>query len=114
MRLMPTIVFHGDHDAVVSASNADFIVNEARAGRADESALHSTVSRETSANGRGYTRTVLADGARQPVIEHWALHGAGHAWSGGSASGSFTDASGPDASAEMIRFFYRQQRGGSA
>jgi poly(hydroxyalkanoate) depolymerase family esterase len=112
--VIPTIIFHGDHDATVSASNADAIVQQARASRAGESALQSTVSRDTSPNGRGYTRTVLADGAQQPVIEHWVLHGAGHAWSGGSPGGSFTDPTGPDASAEMIRFFYSQPRGGSA
>jgi poly(hydroxyalkanoate) depolymerase family esterase len=111
---IPTIIFHGDHDATVSASNADAIVRQARAGRADNGVLQSTVSRGTSPNGQADTRTVLADGARQPVIEYWALHGAGHAWSGGSAGGSFTDPNGPDASAEMIRFFYSQHRGGSA
>jgi poly(3-hydroxybutyrate) depolymerase len=111
---IPAIIFHGDHDATVSAANADAIVQQARATRTGHGALHSTRSQGTTPSGRTYARTVLADGAGQPVIEHWVLHGAGHAWSGGSASGSFTDPGGPDASAEMIRFFYAQHRAGSA
>lgn len=111
---IPTIVFHGDHDATVSMANADAIVERARAGRADEAGLHSTVHRGTSAGAKAYTRTVLADSGGQPVIEYWVLHGAGHAWSGGSPGGSFTDPNGPDASAHMIRFFYSLHRGGSA
>ena len=112
---IPMIVFHGDRDATVNASNAYAIVEQACAGRSAETPpLESTVNRGTTASGRAYTHTVLADGARRPVVEHWTLHGAGHAWSGGSADGSFTDPEGPDASAEMIRFFYSQPRGGSA
>lgn len=111
---IPTIIFHGDHDMTVNASNADAIVEQARVGNSGDSTLTSIVSRGTSLNGRAYTRTTLADGMSRPVIEHWILHGVGHGWSGGSPSGSFTDPSGPDASAEMVRFFYSQHRAGGA
>jgi poly(hydroxyalkanoate) depolymerase family esterase len=104
---VPVIVFHGDRDHTVQHSNGDAIVqraSEAHAHLAKAQALASTTE-EGERGGRRYTRTVHADAQGRPRVEQWTLHGAGHAWSGGSPTGSYTDATGPDASAEMLRFF---------
>lgn len=111
---LPTIVFHGDSDFTVNCQNGTAIAEQASNSRKDQQPLRVTVHDGVTSGGRTYRRTVYADSADQPFIEEWVLHGAGHAWSGGSARGTYTDASGPDASAEMIRFFYAQRRAGSA
>jgi poly(3-hydroxybutyrate) depolymerase len=111
---VPTIVFHGDRDHTVDARNGAEIVEQAIRGHSDEPRLQTSVRQGATAGGRQYSQTVYADATNQPVVEQWVLHGAGHAWSGGSPHGSFTDIGGPDASAEMIRFFYSQPRAGTA
>jgi hypothetical protein len=58
---------------------------------------------------RSYTHTVYQDESGRNVAEQWVIHGSGHAWSGGSSDGSFTDPDGPDATHEMMRFFYEQK-----
>jgi poly(hydroxyalkanoate) depolymerase family esterase len=98
---VPTIVFHGDRDTTVSPVNGDQVIAQSNAGLD----LRSTVSRGQAPGGISYTRTVACDDSGHPMLEHWVLHGAGHAWSGGSPSGSYTEPKGPDASREMMRFF---------
>ena len=104
-RAVPTIVFHGDADNTVHPSNADQVVGQARGG----ASLAPSVTRGRSEGGIGYTRTEEVDAAGVPMAEHWRLQGAGHAWSGGSASGSYTEPRGPDASRAMLRFFLRHR-----
>jgi poly(hydroxyalkanoate) depolymerase family esterase len=98
---MPTIVFHGDADRTVNAANADQLVGQMTA----EAVLTKIVTRGQTDGGAQYTRTVHCDANGDEIIELWILHGAGHAWSGGSTRGSYTDPRGPDASREMTRFF---------
>jgi poly(3-hydroxybutyrate) depolymerase len=103
---LPTIVFHGDRDNTVSPVNGDQVIAQSRAGME----LHLTTSCGQSEGGISYTQTVQADGNGRPILEQWVLHGAGHAWSGGSPAGSYTDPRGPDASREMLRFFRENPR----
>ena len=99
-----TIVFHGASDQRVHPSNAERILAEARAGLTDPA---QETQHDGSARGRTYIRTVITDASGVPHVEHWAIDGLGHAWSGGSPEGSHTDQHGPEASREMLRFFLR-------
>jgi poly(hydroxyalkanoate) depolymerase family esterase len=103
-RAIPTIVFHGDLDTTVHARNAAQAIAQARP--ADDDGLKETVEKGEG-NGRRYTRTTEADASGRLVVEHWLVHGAGHAWSGGSSTGSYADPRGPDASQAMLEFFLR-------
>lgn len=110
----PTIVFHGDHDRTVNARNGDAIVEQVTVVGSGQQPLRANVQTGAAPGGRRYSHTDYVDHTNQTVVEHWMVHGAGHAWSGGSPDGSFTDPAGPDASAEMIRFFFSQRRAGTS
>ena len=101
---MPTIVFHGECDAVVSPINGRQVM-EASLGVGDPLAIQEHVG----GGGRRHTLRVYGSDAEGVCGEHWTLHGAGHAWSGGSGAGSYADPLGPDASDEMLRFFGRHR-----
>jgi poly(hydroxyalkanoate) depolymerase family esterase len=117
VQAVPVIVFHGDRDHTVRQTNGEHIVQQARdahGARDGGAGLRVSTHSGVTPGGRRFSRTVHADPGGKARIENWTLHGAGHAWSGGHASGSFTDATGPDASAEMVRFFMALARDGVA
>ncbi len=95
------IIIHGAADATVHPSNGKSLFGRARS----QGSAAQELTTETMVNGRRVTRTLLTPDAGPTIAEYWVVQGGGHAWSGGDDKGSFTDASGPDASREMIRFF---------
>ncbi len=101
-----TIVFQGSADQTVSPSNAVRIV--ARASRYGASG-GAKQNRGAFQDGQTYERMIVAGADGVALVEYWLVDGAGHAWLGGDARGSFTDPKGPDASSEMVRFFLRER-----
>ena len=100
-RSIPTIVFHGDCDTTVHSKNGGHIVRQSVGGTSTKVKVH----RGQVPGGHAYTCTIHTDAGGRGILEHWEIHGAGHAWSGGSPAGSYTDPDGPDATREMLRFF---------
>ena len=103
-RVVPTIVFHGDRDTTVHPVNGDQASEQATGP-----GVRTRATQGTTATGIAFTRTTRYDTHERPIGEQWVLQGLGHAWSGGSAAGSYTDPRGPDASREFARFFFQHR-----
>jgi poly(hydroxyalkanoate) depolymerase family esterase len=104
--IAPVIVFHGDGDTTVHPRNGDEVLAQCLPGHgAPASAPGPEVQQGQAPNGHPFTRTLYRDDAGRVIAEHWLVHGGAHAWSGGSAEGSYVDPAGPDATREMLRFF---------
>jgi poly(hydroxyalkanoate) depolymerase family esterase len=113
--VMPTIVFHGDADHTVHPDNGDQIVLTAIAAlKASGVTLKRTlIPQELPAptgDMRHTLRTVHSAPDRRSYVEYWSVEAGPHAWSGGNATGSFTDPNGPNASAAMLTFFLQHHR----
>lgn len=104
---VPLMVIHGDQDTIVNSVNADKLI-ACRLAVGDV-ASQDRPTTENGSHGRPCTRTVYRNVGGAAVAESWIVHGGGHAWCGGSSLGSYTDPQGPDASAELIRFFLDPQ-----
>lgn len=111
-RVVPAVIVHGGADRTVAPINGEqaarqWLETNRLAGRGSFAPDPDRPSRQYAgrvSGGYGYQVRGWDDGSR-PVVEYWQVEGLGHAWSGGSSAGSFTDPSGPDATAAMWRFF---------
>jgi poly(hydroxyalkanoate) depolymerase family esterase len=104
---MPLIVIHGDRDAIVAPVNADRLIASRLA--AGDITGHDAPITARSDTARGSTRTVHCNREGIAVVESLIVHDGGHAWYGGSPVGSYTDAEGPNSSAEIAQFFLRHR-----
>jgi poly(3-hydroxybutyrate) depolymerase len=114
-RRMAVIVFQGDADPFVNPANADQVIGQwARTNDylANNKARNNVTTQATLIlegsvpGGFAYTRSIYKDRSDRYVMEKWIVKGLGHAWSGSPAAGPFADPKGPNASAEMWRFFH--------
>ena len=105
---IPIIIFQGEHDQIVNPRNSEQIVSQWLQSHPQAGSI---VRKEETgeSNGRAYARTQYRE-TRGVVAEHWLVKQSGHAWSGGSTSGSYADPQGPEASREMLRFFLGVRR----
>ncbi len=113
-RVVPTIVFQGTSDSTVAPINGDQVIQQwmqtdhlasNNTYNASFNSPSSTTNGQVPNGGRAYTTLTWNDTNGNEVEEYWKITGMGHAWSGGSNSGSFTDPQGPSATQAMYNFF---------
>jgi len=110
MRFVPTIVFQGDRDTTVHPANGLQVVEQALSARHDLPDATKDATKGVSSGGKRYTQTTYRSKSDAVLAEHWMLHDVAHAWSGGDLQGTHTDAKGPSATDEMLRFFRAHPR----
>ena len=111
---MPVIVFQGDADPTVNVVNGQQIVDQWDETDTRASAVVGpAVATQGSAGGKSFTHTTYSDGkTTRTMLELYVVAGLGHAWSGGSTAGTFTDPAGPDATSLLWQFFADARRVG--
>jgi poly(hydroxyalkanoate) depolymerase family esterase len=108
---LPRIVFHGDQDHTVHPSNGHAIhAGHVPADPVAPTLLPLQATTDAAAGRRGFTRSVEYGPGGVTHRELWMIHGAGHAWAGGSDDARDADAQGPFASREMLRFLLQHRQ----
>lgn len=107
-RVVPLILFQGDRDRMVHPANAGWVVQQWLAAYKTLSGgqwVNVSAQRGQVPGGRAYTQAFYNVADDHTLLEQWTIHEADHAWAGGSPRAMWSDPHGPDASAEMVRFF---------
>lgn len=117
-RVQKVLVIHGTSDSTVQSVNGKQVVSQYATtldyvlGKGKSLGYLTDVPTATTkgqvTGGRAYTLFEYADTAPesgQVLIKFLEVTGMGHAWSGGSSSGTYADPKGPDASALMVEWF---------
>jgi esterase, PHB depolymerase family len=118
-RMVPVVVIQGATDKTVSARNGEQVVHQWLTTNRHASAGTLALSAEqpddfhdgNSPGGLHYDVRTWNDRLGRPLVQYWHVSDLGHAWSGGSTSGSYTDPAGPDATAAMWRFLREHRLG---
>ncbi len=114
-RPIPSIVIHGSADRTVAPANALAVLRQSMTANhlASPHRCENDVGRPTTSGrepGRGHgqyshTRSRWNDKKGALMHELMVIDGLGHAWSGGTAGGSYADPRGPSAAEAIWTFF---------
>lgn len=124
---IPVIAFQGMKDPYVSPLNTEQLItqwaqtNDYLDDGKDNDSVSIQSPKETKGsipNGYSFTKYSYYDGAKRLLMEKWLVEDLGHAWPGSPLANQFADPKGPNASAEMWRFFVEtnldsKQKGGN-
>lgn len=103
--LPPLLAIHGTADQLVSPENTRRLVSTWLAASRDGSPEPDREVRGgEEGDGYPYLRRRWG-GTGRDRVEAWLVDGLGHAWSGGSPEGTWTDPQGPDATRVVLDFF---------
>ncbi|MFB4212811.1 PHB depolymerase family esterase [Shouchella sp. JSM 1781072] len=111
--VVPTIVFHGTADYTVNVINGNQVLSQwaktndlVLGGRSLLTDQADEKMNQQVPGGRSYSEELYRHGeTKELLLKKVLVNGMGHAWSGGSTAGSYTDPSGPNASEMMWAFF---------
>ncbi|MDQ0268568.1 extracellular catalytic domain type 1 short-chain-length polyhydroxyalkanoate depolymerase [Cytobacillus purgationiresistens] len=119
-KILPIIVFHGTSDYTVNNVNGNQVISQwavtNNLSKTEEETGWIDDQPDQSENlqipgGKSYTVSSYKGSDNKTWMKKVFVQNMGHAWSGGSSQGSYTDPQGPDAS-RMIWEFFQSIEGG--